>query len=50
MYKRQDPKTVIKEFPVYVETLSKTDIQATAARYFGTTNVATFILKPEGKP
>ncbi|MBA4386905.1 MAG: hypothetical protein C0404_02925 [Verrucomicrobia bacterium] len=42
-----DPVTVIKEFQKHVEELAKPDIQATAARYFGTTNVATFVLKPE---
>lgn len=52
LWNGDDPKAVIGDFPKYVSELDKPDIQAAAARYFGTTNVATFVLKPEaaGKP
>ena len=43
----EDPREAILEFPKRVEALTREEIRETAAKYFGTDNVATFVLLPE---
>ena len=44
----EDPETVF-ELEKYVEALTPEAIQATAKKYLGTENVATFVLYPEAQ-